>query len=81
LLATGLGIVACLLTWVFLGIKYNIPVPSRGFLEVFAWAVLCLIFLAYTLLRFIFGRNRTDDLTSKVLEKLARIYQRVSGTE
>jgi hypothetical protein len=80
LFVTGLGIVTCLLVWTFLGIKYNIPVPSRGNLEVFAWAVLCLIFVTYTLLRFILGRKRRDELTSKVLEKLVRIWQRVSGT-
>jgi hypothetical protein len=80
LFVTGLGIVTCLLGWTFLGIRYNIPVPSRGNLEVFAWAVLCLIFVAYTLLRFILGRKKRDELTSKVLEKLVRIWQRVSGT-
>jgi hypothetical protein len=80
LFVTGLGIATCLLVGTFLGIKYNIPVPSRGNLEVFAWAVLCLIFVAYTLLRFILGRTRRDELTSKVLEKLVRIWQRVSGT-
>ena len=77
---TGLGIATCLLVWIFLGIKYNIPVPSRGNLEVFAWAVLCLIFVAYTLLRFILGRKGRDELTSKALEKLVRIWQSVSGT-
>ena len=78
---TGLGIVTCLLVWTFLGIKYNIRVPSRGNLEVFAWVVLCVIFVAYTLLRFTLGRKRRDELTSKVLEKLVRVWQRVSGTQ
>jgi hypothetical protein len=80
LFATGLGIVTFILMWIFLGIRYNIPIPSRGNLGVFVWAVLCLLFVWYTLLRFILGRNRTDELTSKVLEKFVRIYQRVSGT-
>src|SRR6202165_5737886 len=79
LFVTGLGIVTCLLVWTFLGIKYNIPVPSRGNLEVFAWAVLCVIFVVYTLLRFILGRRRRDELTSKMLEKLVRVWQRVRG--
>jgi hypothetical protein len=79
LFATGLGIVTCLLTWIFLSIKYNIPMPSRGNLGVFVWAVLCALFIAYMLFRFILGRKSADDLTSKVLEKLVRIYQRVSG--
>ena len=30
LLATGLGIATCILTWTFVSIKYNIPVPSHG---------------------------------------------------
>jgi hypothetical protein len=80
LFAAGLGIVACILIWTFIGIKYNIPVPSRGNLGILVWAVLACLFVAYMLLRFIVGRTRADDLTSKVLEKLARIYQRVSGT-
>jgi hypothetical protein len=79
LFATGLAIVVCLLMWIFLGIKYNIPMPSRGNLGVFVWAALCSLFIAYVLLRFILGRKRTDNLTSKVLGKLVRIYQRVSG--
>jgi hypothetical protein len=80
LFAAGLGIVSCILMWTFLGIKYNIPMPSRGNLGIFVWAVLACLFVGYTLLRFILGRSRTDVLTSKALEKLARIYQRVSGT-
>ncbi len=79
LFATGLGIVTCILVWTFLGIKYNIPIPSRGNLGVFVWAVLCFSFIAYMLLRFILGRKRADDLTSKALEKLVRFFQRVSG--
>ena len=80
LFATGVGIVTCILMCTFIGIKYNIPLPSRGNLGIFVWAVLACLFVAYMLLRFIVGRTRADDLTSKVLEKLVRIYQRVSGT-
>jgi apolipoprotein N-acyltransferase len=80
LFATGLGIVTFILMWIFLSIKYNIPMPSRGNLGVFVWAVLACLFVGYTLLRFILGRSGTDALTSKALEKLVRIYQRVSGT-
>ena len=80
LFATGLGIVTCILIWTFVGIKYNITTPSRGTLGVVVWAVLACLFVGYTLLRFILGRNRTDELTSKALETLVRIYQRVSGT-
>jgi hypothetical protein len=39
LFATGLAIVAFILTWTFIVIKYNIPVPSRGTLGIFVWAV------------------------------------------
>jgi hypothetical protein len=80
LFATGLGIVTCILVGTFISIKYNIAVPSRGSLGIFVWAVLAGLFVAYMLLRFILGRKRTDDLTSKALERLVRIYQRVSGT-
>lgn len=80
LFAAGLGIAIFLLGWAFLGIKYNVPIPSRGNLEVFVWAVLCLLLVGYTLLRLVLGRNTTDKVTSTVLEKLVRIYQRVSRT-
>jgi hypothetical protein len=80
LFATGLGIVTFILIWIFLSIRYHIPMPSRGDLGVFVWAVLAFLFVGYTLLRFILGGSRTDALTSKALEKLVRIYQRVSGT-
>jgi hypothetical protein len=80
LFAVGLGIVTCILMSTFICIKYNIPVPSRGNLGILVWAVLACLFSAYMLLRFIVGRRRADNLTSKVLEKFVRICQRVSGT-
>src|SRR5204862_1169897 len=76
LFATALGIVTCIFTWTFLSIKYNIPMPSRGDLGIFVWGVLTCLFVAYMLLRIILGRKSADDLTSKVLEKLVRMYQR-----
>jgi hypothetical protein len=80
LFTTGLGIVTVILVSVFLGLKYNIHMPSRGDLGIFVWAFLAGLFVVYTLLRFILGRTRADDLTSTVLERLARIWQRVSGS-
>jgi hypothetical protein len=80
LFAAGLGIAACILMWTFLSIKYETPMPSRGNLGIFVWAVLGCLFAAYMLLRFILGGKRADDFTSRVLEKLVRIYHRVSGT-
>ena len=79
LFATGLGIVAVILTSIFLSIKYNIHIPIRVDFGNFVWASLACLAVAYTLVRFILGRTRTDDLTSTVLEKLGRIWQRVSG--
>ena len=64
----------------FLSSKYQIDLsrylPSRGALAFYIWAVAVCIVIAYSLFRFIIGRKRTDDLTSKVLDALARIYQR-----
>ena len=80
LFATALGIVVCLLVSIFFSIKYNIPMPSRGSLGIFAWAVVASLFVAYMLLRFILGTKRADDLTSKAIEKMVRMYQRVTGT-
>ena len=79
LFAAGLGIAICILVWVFLSIKYDIFIPG-GDLEIFVWAFITCLAIGYMLLRFILGRNRTDDITSKALEELVRIYQRVSGT-
>jgi hypothetical protein len=79
LFVAGLGIVTAILTLTFLGIKYNIHMPSRGDFGIFVWVALTCLFVAYILLRFILGRKRTDDLTSAVLEKLVGICRRVSG--
>jgi hypothetical protein len=76
LFATGLGIATLFLVWGLISAKYKIPMPSREFL----WAVLAALSVGYVLLRFILGSTRTDELTSKALERLVRIYQRVSGT-
>ena len=78
LFVTGLAIVGVILVWIFVAIKYNIPMPSRGEFGILVWAVPACLFVAYTLLRFVLGRKRTDDLTSTVLEKFARIWQRFS---
>ncbi len=62
LLATGLGIVAAILVCIFFSIKYNIAMPSRAQLEIFVWAVVAGLSVAYMLLRFILGRKRAKDL-------------------
>lgn len=80
LFATALGIVTLILIWIFFSIKYNIHMPSRGELGIFAWAVLVCLSVAYTLTRFVLGSKRTDNVTSKVLERVVRIYQRVTGS-
>ncbi len=79
LLATGLGIVTVLLIATLLSIKYDIHMPSRRDLGIFAWVSLACLFISYTLLRFILGARKADGFTSAVLEKLSRIWQRVSG--
>jgi hypothetical protein len=79
LFASAFGIVAFILMWTFFSIKHNIPLPTRGNLGIFVWAIVACLFFVYMLLRFILGTKRADDLTSKMLEKLVRIYQRVSG--
>jgi hypothetical protein len=80
LFATAVAIVTAFLVWIFFAIKYNIPMPSRGQLGTFVWAVVACLFVAYMLLRLILGRKRADDLASTVLERLVRIYQRVVGS-
>ncbi len=54
--------------------------PSRGDFSVIVWGAMACLFATYTVLRFVRGSKRTDDLTSRVLEKVVRIYQRVSGS-
>jgi len=80
LFATALVIVGCVLAWVFVSIKYNIPMPSRGSIYIFMWYVLAFLFVAYILLRLMLGRKRADDFTSDVIERAVRMYQRISGT-
>lgn len=80
LFGTALAIVICLLLGTFLSVEYQIDfskyVQSRGVLTFYIWSTGVCAVVAYFLLRFIIGRKRTDDLTSKVLERLVRIYQR-----
>jgi hypothetical protein len=79
LLATGLGIVTVILIAIFWSIKYDIHTPSRSDLGIFVCVFLTCLFVSYMLLRFIIGAKKADDITSTVLEKLSRIWQRVSG--
>jgi hypothetical protein len=78
LFVTALGVVTCILSFIFLSVKFNISIPSRGDLGTFVWAVLACFSVAYMLLRFILGSKRTDDFTSKIVERVVRIYQRLS---
>jgi hypothetical protein len=79
LLGAGLGIVTCILLSSFLFVKYQIDpskyVPSRDVLTYYIWTTGVCIVIAYFLLRFIIGWKRAGNLTSKLLEKIVRIYQ------
>ncbi len=79
LLAAGFGIVTVILISIFLSIMYDIHLPSRSDLGVFVWVFLACLSVSYMLLRFIIGAKKADDLASTVLERLSRIWQRVSG--
>ena len=79
LFAAATGIVSCILIWTFISIKYDLPTLSRGNLEFLVCAALVCLFVAYMVLRFIIGRERADDLTTKLTEKVVRMWQRVSG--
>jgi hypothetical protein len=80
LLGTGLGIVTCVLLATFFSVKYQIDLskylPSRRVLTFYIWATGVCVVISYYLIRFILGRKKADDLTSKMMEKLVRIYQR-----
>ncbi len=80
LFLAGLGLAACMLVWGFLSAKYSVPMPSRGDFAIFVWAAITFLAVGYIIVRFVLGGNRTDDLTSKLLEKAVRVCQRVSGT-
>jgi hypothetical protein len=75
LFGTALAIVACLLLWVFLSVKYQIHI-SRDALAFYMWTGGVCVVVAYLVLRFVIGGKRTDDLTSKMMEAVVRIYQR-----
>ena len=79
LFATALVIVGAILIWIFFSIKHNIPIPSRDDVGIAVWVILAFLAFTYMLLRFIVGAKRTDDLTSRAIEKLVRIYQHVTG--
>jgi hypothetical protein len=77
LLGAGLGIVTCLLLGEFLSVRYKVDV-SR-YVRVFTFYLLETavgVVIAGVLVRLIFGRQKTKDLISKVVEKLLRMFQR-----
>ena len=75
LFGTALAIVACLLLGIFLSVKYQIHI-SRDALAFYMWTAGACVVVTYLVLRFVIGGKRTDDLTSKVMEAVVRIYQR-----
>jgi hypothetical protein len=75
LFGTALAIVACLLLWVFLSVKYQIHV-SRDALAFYMWTAGVCVVVTYLVLRFVIGGKRIDDLTTKMMEAVVRIYQR-----
>jgi hypothetical protein len=76
LFATALAIVICALLLPLPSAKYHFHLPSRSDLAFYFWAAVVFLVIAYSALRFIVGSKRTDDLTSKALETIVRIYQR-----
>jgi hypothetical protein len=78
LLGTGLGVVTVVLIAIFVSIKYDIHAPSRSDLGISLWLSLVFLFVSYMLLRYIIGAKKADDLASTLLEKLSRVWQRVS---
>jgi hypothetical protein len=80
LFGTAFAIVICFLLVIFLSVSYHVDlskyVPSQDSLAFYIWAAVVCVVIAYSAIRFIIGRTRTADLTSKVLEAIVRIYQR-----
>jgi hypothetical protein len=80
LFGAGLGIAMCVLLTSLLSIKYKIDpsrhVPSASILATYILEAAVCVVIAFLLFRFVVGRKKADDLTSKVLERLVRIYQR-----
>ena len=76
LLGAGLGVVTCILLAEFLSLKYKIKlsryVPSPGALTFYVLETVVGVVITCLLFRVIFGRRKTNDLVSKVTEKLLR---------
>ncbi len=80
LLGAGLGIVVCMLLAEFLSVKYKVYLsrhtPSVGGRTFYILESLVTVVIACLLFRLMFGRKRTNDLTSKVLKSFLRMWQR-----
>jgi len=80
LLGAGVGIAACIVLGSFLSAKYGVDpsqyFPSGGLLALYTCGIAVLAVIAYLIFRFIVGRKKAKDLTSKLLERLIRVYQR-----
>jgi hypothetical protein len=79
LLGAGLGIVTFLLLAEFLSLRYKIEasryLPSRGVLAFYIIEGLVGVVVVCMLFRLIFGRRKTNELISKVVEKVVRLSQ------
>jgi len=79
LLATALAIVFCFLCVIFLSIKYRIDpskyLPSKDAVTFYLWAIGVCVAIVSLSFPLIIGRKRMNDFTSKVTEKLVRIYR------
>lgn len=81
LFGAGLGIVTCLLLGEFLFHRYKVElsryVPSPGVLTFYVFETAVGLVIACLLFRVIFGRQKTNELISKLATKFVRMSQRI----
>lgn len=81
LFAAALAFISCIWFFVFIRIRYDSTLskylPTRDALWFFVWLAGVCALAAYFLLGLVIGAKRRNDMVSKGLEALVRMYQRV----
>ena len=78
----GLGVATCFLVWGLLSAKYQVDfskyLPSGNSLFSYTWVTGVCLVVCYYLVRFVLGEKKTNEMISRMTERVSRIYRRKS---
>jgi len=78
LVTTAIAIVCALLAFIVLLVKNNIGIPSREALGFYFWTIIISLALAYSLVRFILGKERFENFIGNLSQKVFRPTRKIN---